>query len=159
MTVYYQFGSKPGLLEALFDDLGGRHFQTRLPVVMSKSEPLDALAELIEVFFGFWSAERLVIRRIRGMGALDPDFEESLRGRDERRRQLLRTVLGRTTDKYGRPSLESFDETLAVLYALTSFVTFDTLADDKGTGAEVAPLVLRLARRVIGFDDAPSDGH
>jgi len=159
MTVYYQFGSKMGLLEALFDDLGGRHFQTRLPVVMSKPESLDALAELIDAFFSFWSAERLVIRRIRGMGALDPDFEETLSGRDERRRQLLRTVLGRITEKYGKPSPESFAETVDVLYALTSFATFDTLAGDAGTAEEVAPLVRRLARLVLGLDGASSDGR
>src|SRR5438093_7602397 len=93
MTVYYQFGSKAGLLEALFDELGGRYFRSELPLVMSQDEPLQALADLIEVFLTFWASERLVTRRIRGMATLDSDFEESLRGRDKRRRLLIRTVL------------------------------------------------------------------
>src|SRR5438093_7114848 len=112
MTVYYQFGSKAGLLEALFDELGGRHFYSELPRVMSQADPLQALSGLVEVFFKFWSSERLVTRRIRGMAALDPDFEESIRGRDERRRLLLRTVLGRIAQKYGRPSSEAFEQTV-----------------------------------------------
>jgi len=159
MTVYHQFGSKAGLLEALFDGLGGRHFRSELPHVMSQAEPLDALDGLIDVFFRFWSAERLVTRRIRGMAALDPDFEKSIHGRDERRRQLLRMVLGRITEQCGKPAPESFDETVDVLYALTNFATFDTLAGDKGTAAEVVPVVQRLARLVLELDDASSDGR
>jgi len=160
MTVYYQFGSKAGLLEALFDDLGGRHFRSRLPNVLSQPEPLDGLAGLIDAFCSFWSAERLVTRRIRGMAALDADFEESIRGRDERRRQLLRVVLGRIAEKYGRPSTESFDEAVDVLYALTRFETFDSLAGDARTAEEVASLIHGLARLVLGFvEAASSDGR
>jgi AcrR family transcriptional regulator len=158
MTVYYQFGSKSGLLEALFDSLGGPHFRNELPGVMSHPEPLGALDALIEAFLSFWSAERLVTRRIRGMAALDPDFEKTIRGRDERRRQLLRMVLGRIAEKYGKPSVESFDETVDVLYALTSFATFDTLAGEKGTAPDLSPLVQRFARLVLGVDEASSDG-
>ena len=158
MTVYYQFGSKVGLLEALFDSLGGPHFRNELPRVMSHPEPLGALDALIEVFLSFWSAERLVTRRIRGMAALDPDFEKSIRGRDERRRQLLRMVLGRISEKYGQPSVESFDETVDILYALTSFATFDTLAGEKGIGPDAAPLVQRIAHLVLCIDGASSDG-
>ena len=158
MTVYYQFASKAGLLEALFDQLGGRHFQTELPRVMSQDEPLEALADLIQVFLTFWSSERLVTRRIRGMAALDSDFEESLRGRDERRRLLLRTVLARVAQKYGKPSGETFDQSVDLLYGLTSFAMFDSMAGDDGKAEEVTPLVQRLARLAIDLGETLSDG-
>jgi len=158
MTVYYQFASKVGLLEALFDQLGGRHFQTELPRVMSQDEPLEALGDLIQVFLTFWSSERLVTRRIRGMAALDSDFEESLRGRDERRRLLLRTVLARVAQKYGKPSGETFDQSVDLLYGLTSFAMFDSMAGDDGKAEEVTPLVQRLARLAIDLGETLSDG-
>jgi len=158
MTVYYQFASKAGLLEALFDQLGGRHFQTELPRVMSQDEPLEALGDLIQVFLTFWSSERLVTRRIRGMAALDSDFEESLRGRDERRRLLLRTVLARVAQKYGKPSGETFDQSVDLLYGLTSFAMFDSMAGDDGKAEEVTPLVQRLARLAIDLGETLSDG-
>jgi AcrR family transcriptional regulator len=158
MTVYYQFGSKVGLLEALFDGLGGPHFQSRLPGALAHPDPLDALDELIEVFLSFWSEERLVVRRVRGMGALDSDFEKSLRGRDERRRQLLRMVLVRISEQYGRPPLESLDETIDILYVLTSFATFDTLAGEGGTFENVVHAVQHLARLLIGVDNTGSNG-
>jgi len=157
MTVYYQFGSKVGLLEALFDELGARYFQSELPRVMSQNDPLLALSGLIEVFFRFWSSQRLVTRRIRGMAALDPDFEESLRGRDERRRVLLRTVLARTVEKYGKPDDEVFDKSVDLLHALTSFAMFDAMAGDDGMAEEVIPLGRRLALMAIGLEEKLSD--
>src|SRR5579883_3637314 len=43
MTVYYQFDSKVGLLEALFDDLASRGGMERMPEAFHQPEPLDAL--------------------------------------------------------------------------------------------------------------------
>ena len=156
MTVYYQFGSKAGLLEALFDELGGRYFRSELPLVMSQDEPLQALADLIEVFLTFWASERLVTRRIHGMATLDSDFEESLRGRDKRRRLLIRTVLARITQKYGKPTNEVFEQTVDALYALTSFAMFDTMAEDDGKADDIAHFVQRLARLALGIGERPS---
>jgi AcrR family transcriptional regulator len=157
MTVYYQFGSRVGLLEALFDDLGGRYFQAELPAALSREEPLDALLALIDVFIRFWASQRVVIRRVRGMAALDPDFEESLRGRDDRRRMMLRTLVGRLAARTGKPYAEALDETADVLYALTKFETFDTLATDRRSAEAVSLLIQRLVRLVLGLDETPSE--
>src|SRR5438093_8445964 len=73
MTVYYQFGSKAGLLEALFDDLAARGGMDQLPAAFSRADPLDALAEFIAIFCRFWASERPLIRRLQGLAALDPD--------------------------------------------------------------------------------------
>ena len=69
MTVYYQFGSKAGLLEALFDDLAARGGMDQLPAAFSRADPLDALAEFIALFCRFWASERLLIRRLQGLAA------------------------------------------------------------------------------------------
>src|ERR687885_370284 len=47
MTVYYQFDSRRGLLEALFDDLAARGLVDRLRGALCRPEPLDALAEFV----------------------------------------------------------------------------------------------------------------
>src|SRR5436309_171002 len=70
MTVYYQFRSKGGLLEALFDDLAGRGLVARLLPALGLPDPTAALAELIAAFVGFWASDRLVLRRIRALVAL-----------------------------------------------------------------------------------------
>ena len=53
MTVYYQFGSKRGLLEAIFDDLAMGNLAEALPAAHGKREPLEALEALIRAFTRF----------------------------------------------------------------------------------------------------------
>jgi AcrR family transcriptional regulator len=77
MTVYHQFGSKTELLEALCDSLAASGGMEQLATAFRQPEPLDALMEYITVFSHFWDADRLVLRRLRGLAALDLDFEPS----------------------------------------------------------------------------------
>src|SRR5437764_6835662 len=73
MTVYHQFGSKIGLLEALCDSLASYGGMEQLAAAFRRAEPLDALDEYITVFSRFWDSDRLVTRRLRALAALDAD--------------------------------------------------------------------------------------
>jgi AcrR family transcriptional regulator len=95
MTVYYQFRSKRGLLEALFDHLANRGLMPYLRPVFHEPVPARALDGLIVAFAAFWNSDRIVIRRARALAALDTEFAESIRARDELRRNHLRNILGR----------------------------------------------------------------
>jgi AcrR family transcriptional regulator len=149
MTVYYQFGSRRGLLEALFDSLAARGGLRGLPSAFQQTEPRVALDGLIDVFARFWSSDRLVLRRLRALAALDPELDELLRDRNEGRRQGLRVIVGRLEfdrDTRGKPASELVD----VLFALTSFENFDVLAGPERTPEQVAPLVKRAAAAIVG---------
>src|SRR5205807_9564201 len=71
MTVYYQFGSKLGLLEALFDSLAAGGGLTGLPDAFRRPDPVEALDELIRVFCRFWASDQLVLRRLQALRTLD----------------------------------------------------------------------------------------
>jgi AcrR family transcriptional regulator len=152
MTIYYQFGSKSGLLEALCDTLAIRGGIEQMREVFCQSDPLSALDIFISVFGGFWDSDRLVIRRLVSLGVLDPELERVLRGREERRRQGASALVGRLTETLGRPTLESFHDSVAILHTLTSFDTFDGLAGPKRNPASVIPLVQRLVRAALGLE-------
>ncbi|HBI43072.1 MAG TPA: TetR/AcrR family transcriptional regulator [Planctomycetales bacterium] len=153
MTVYNQFGSKLGLLEALFDNLAAHGLVARLRPIFGLAEPREALDGLIAAFVGFWNSDRIVIRRIRGLAAIDPDFDRAVRARDERRREILRGIVGRLAEKYNKPSPEARDEVIDVLHTLTSFETFDSLAGATRGPEEVISLVCRLAHAALGLDE------
>jgi AcrR family transcriptional regulator len=152
MTVYYQFGSKVGMLEALSDDLAQRGQMDLLPAAFAQPDPRDALDAFIAAFARFWTTDRLVVRRLRALAALDADFEQVVRGRDEWRRHGARVILGRLSERYGHPPAEALDEASDSVYTLTSFETFDTLAGPTRTPEDVAPLVMRLVHAVVGLD-------
>jgi AcrR family transcriptional regulator len=150
MTVYYQFGSKIGLLEALCDTLASQGGMEQMASAFRRPEPLEALSEYIKVFSRFWEADRLVTRRLRGLAALDPDFEQVIRSRDERRREGLRVLVQRFSQKYGQPKLVSTEETINLLYTLIGFEFFDMLAGPNRRTEEVAPNIFQLACATLG---------
>ena len=61
MTVYYQFGSKIGLLEAICDTLAANGGIAQLANVFRLADPHAALAEYIRIFSQFWDSERLLV--------------------------------------------------------------------------------------------------
>jgi AcrR family transcriptional regulator len=145
MTVYYQFGSKRGLLEALFDMLAARGGLQQLPSAFQQSDPRVALERLVEIFARFWSSDRLVLRRIRAMAVLDPELDQVLRERSEGLRHGLRVILSRLPA--GGPQVA---ETVDILFALISFENFDLLAGPDRTPEKVAPMVMRAADAIVG---------
>ena len=152
MTVYHQFGSKIGLLEALSDSLAAHGGMEQLANAFRQSDPYLALDEYIRVFGQFWQSDRLVTRRLRALSSLDPDFEKVIKARDERRREGLRVIVLRIVEKYGKLVPEAIDEFVDILFTLLSFETFDTLAGSTKSIEEVSPLVQRLARVALGVD-------
>ena len=153
MTVYHQFGSKIGLLEALSDFLAAHGGMEQLANAFRQPDPFEALDEYTKVFSRFWQFDRIVTRRLRALSALDPDFEQVVKARDERRRKGLQVIIQRFVEKYGKPAPEAIDEIVNILFTLLSFETFDTLAGPTQSIEEVVPLVQRLARAALELDD------
>jgi AcrR family transcriptional regulator len=151
MTVYYQFGSKVGLLEGLCDALGQRGGIQQLGSAFAQPRALDALADFIAVFGRFWGSDRVLIRRLGALTELDPDIEQTLLGRNERRREGARVLVRRLSEEHGRPAAEAYDEAVEVLLTLTSFQTFDSLAGKTRSPEEVVPLVRRLVWSALGL--------
>lgn len=149
VTVYNQFKSKVGLLEAVFDELARRGGMERLPAAFSVADPLHAIDAYIAVFCGFWASDRVAIKRVRAAAALDPDLERALGARDERRGRGLTVLLSRLSATRGTPAPDAVDAAVDVLVALTSFETFDQLARTRGRES-VEALLRHTARAVLG---------
>lgn len=152
MTIYHQFGSKRGLLEALCDSLAASGGMDQLATAFRQRDPLEVLNVYLQVFSRFWDADRLVTRRLRALAALDPDFEQVIRARDERRRQGVRVITERLVKQHVVSPNAPLDEIVDILFTLSSFETFETLAGPARGLQEVAPLVWRLAQAVLHFN-------
>ncbi len=149
MTVYHQFGSKTGLLEALCDSLAANGGMEQIATAFRQSDPMDTLNQYLLIFSRFWEADRLVTRRLRALAALDPDFEQVIRARDERRRRGVRVITQRLQEREMLSTTMSSDHIVDMLFTLSSFETFDTLAGPERGLEEVAPLICALARAML----------
>jgi AcrR family transcriptional regulator len=151
MTVYHQFGSKLGLLEGLCDSLAASGGMEQVASAFRQPQPLEALKQYIEIFGRFWDVDRLVMRRLRALATLDLDFEHVIRAKDEWRRKGVRMLTQQMVEKQLLSPAKTFDETVDVLFTLTSFETFDILAGTTRSLEEVAPVVQRLAFAAVGL--------
>ncbi len=149
MTVYYQFASRAGLLEALYEHLLARNETAQSSDALRKIDSLAALLEFIDVFIRVWSSDRVVIRRVHALAALEPAIAQSVQARNARRRHELEMILKRVRGQYGHPGFSKFSEALEIVYMLTSFESFDQLAGASRRPNEVADAIKRMALATV----------
>lgn len=123
LTVYNQFGSRRGLLEAAFDALAARGGMGELAAAMASPAPREGLAKLVQVFCRFWGSDG-AFAGFHAAATADPEFAESLAARNARRGQALSVLAAR----HGGRDAAAQRDVVDVLLALTSFATFQSLA-------------------------------
>ncbi|MCI4324126.1 MAG: TetR/AcrR family transcriptional regulator [Thermoplasmata archaeon] len=150
MTVYYQFHSREELMEALADYLAQRGGIQRIREVFLEPDAEKALRLLVEVFTGFWSTDRLTLRRLRALGVVSPSQDKGPRDRDAWRREAVENVLAKFGKKIGSGKSGGPGGVAAILTTLTSFESFDSLCNSGKSPEEVAKLIGDLAVLVVG---------
>jgi AcrR family transcriptional regulator len=129
LTVYHQFGSRRGLLEAVFDEIARQGGLAQIPPAMAMPDPRAALDRLIEIFCAFWSKDSAVGRLHEAM-ATDPEFAQALIERNERRRKTIDVLVGRIARKAASRARQ---DAVDMVFALTSFSMFAMLSRDRAT--------------------------
>lgn len=148
ITVYNQFGSRRGLLEAVFDDRAAQGGLNRIPEAMSDPDPHGGLMRLIAIFCKFWESNHIAIGRIAVAGGDDPELAASLRERNERRRRALSVLVGRMAQRKNIEAAATAD-LIDVLFALTGFNFFAELQHGKRTPEDVCKLIRMLADELL----------
>lgn len=150
-TVYYQFGSKRGLLEAVVADAERRaQLVARVRAVVEQPDVAQALPAYVEEVCRFWAGSQELMGGLHGLAALDRDVAEVLAAHDAARRARLAGFVDRLAEQRGLGPGEPRRLALEALWMLTSFATFDHLARRSGLPpAEVAVLLTRLAEGAL----------
>jgi len=128
LTVYNQFGGRRAVLEAVFDETASTAGLDRLGEAITVPDPHQALALVVERFCAFWEAGRQTHRRLQAARAVDPDLDEALRERNERRRRLLGVIVDRLAQR-GAVRSEAAPDLVDVLHVLTGLHVFADLAE------------------------------
>ncbi|HLH33935.1 MAG TPA: TetR/AcrR family transcriptional regulator [Alloacidobacterium sp.] len=148
-TIYNLFSNKTGLLEALFDQIAREGGMERMREVMQTANPEAMLVHFIEIFTTFWAKDRLLMRRIHGIAAIDPEFGAVVEARNQRRIFAATRVIEMLNRRSGAGESLGKDARIAILHALTSFEFFDALATSKGSVDEAAHLLPGIVERAI----------
>jgi AcrR family transcriptional regulator len=143
-TIHNLFGTKTGVLEAVFDLIALESGMERMREVMMLPPGEAQLTRFVGIFCGFWAKNRMLIRRVHGMGAIDPEFGAVMDARNQRR--LI--AASRIVQRMGS---DDATEKAAMLATLTSFEFFDALAESCGSEGEAEAMVLRLTRYAVSI--------
>ncbi len=148
MTIYNRFGSKAGLLEALFDSIARRGEFARMPEVFRETDPVAALDAFVALLGRFWDAKRGAHRKLSAAAANDPELSAAIASRNERRRQALAELVKRLRGR--RREVLDDRELVQALYVLVSFDNFNELAGPDRRPVDVIPTVQQIARLIAG---------
>jgi AcrR family transcriptional regulator len=145
-TIHNLFGTRMGVLEALFDQVALDAGIERMRMVMQQANAESMLAGFVEVFTSFWAKDRVLIRRIHGIAAIDPEFGAAVEARNRRRQIAAARIVDRLT---GESCGQRHTEKIAALWALTSFEFFDAVTESCGDMRLAASVVLALAKKAV----------
>jgi AcrR family transcriptional regulator len=147
LTVYNQFGSRRGLLEAVFDDIARRGGLHQIADAMAMADARAALERMVEIFCAFWSRD-VAIGRLHEAMATDPEFAAALTERNERRRKGLTVLIDRIAGK--NAPRQARRDAVDTIFALTSYAMFAMLREGRSKG-EVCDLVKSACRAALGL--------
>ncbi len=145
LTVYNQFESKRGLLEAVFDDMAQRGGLFELQAVFAEADADQALRRFVSVFCHFWATHGAVMPKFHAVIKLDDEIATSLNERAERRRPALAVLVKKLMPGTGKANADLID----VLFALTSFEMFQALSVRNRSAKSVETLVYSLVKQAV----------
>jgi AcrR family transcriptional regulator len=149
MTVYNQFGSKAGLLAELFDLLMERGAFREMGSVLGEPDVAAAFDGFVSTLGRFYTENRAVLAGLSVAAGVDPDLDEAMRSRHERRRRAIETLVQRL-DKNVRPAVRAA-ELVNVLDVLLAFGTFSSLAGPGRTPKDAVSTIQQLVRATVGM--------
>jgi hypothetical protein len=117
---------------------------------MQKSDANAMLATFVEIFSSFWAKDRLLLRRVHGIAAVDPEFGKAVQARNQRRQMAATRVIDRLAAQSAALDPEVKTNRIASLCALTSFEFFDVLAESCGNTETAAASLYPLVKKALG---------
>lgn len=150
VTVYNHFGSRRGLLLAVFAEIGRRMGAERIRAAMHNSDARQALGLVLRESVRAWQRERRTISRIFALAALDAEVGREV-ARSERARRAGLSYLARRLAESGElGSPVTHEEATAMLGAITSFQVHEALAHT-GRGGSLEARLGTLAEGALGL--------
>jgi AcrR family transcriptional regulator len=148
-TIHNLFGTRTGVLETLFDQIARDAGMERMREVMMTSDAGAMLDGFIEVFSTFWAKNRMLLKRIHGIAAVDPEFGKAIQARNQRRKMAATRVIERFDIRAEVRSVEEKSRRIASLVALTSFEFFDALVESFGNVEAAEKQLPGLIRKAL----------
>jgi AcrR family transcriptional regulator len=142
-TVYHQFGSKLGVLDAVVQDLERRAGLAELAALVETGPVETLVRDVVTAGCDYWATDPALARSIIAFAVTDPHAADLLAGHDAGRLRLLTRMVERL-------AVPDRERALDGLWLLTGFAAYDDLTRGRGLRtAAAAALLADLAEAVL----------
>jgi AcrR family transcriptional regulator len=140
LTIYNQFGTRRGLLEAVFDERARQGGLTAIPAAMALPRPKAAVLRIAEIFCAFWASDASGLAQVWAATIGDPELSEGIKARNERRRAIFRTLVTRMVER-GEIQKARASDLIDLLHALTSLPFYLELSAPSRSAEAIAYII------------------
>jgi len=148
LTVHNRFGSRRGLLEAVFDARAREAGLARIGQIMAMPDAEEAILAAVALFCEFWASDHRGLGGLVASGANEPEFREAMQARNERRRHIFATLTQRLVAE-GRMAADRQADVTDMLFALAGMPFYAALSVRGRDGEGVKALISGLAWAAI----------
>jgi AcrR family transcriptional regulator len=151
-TVYYQFESKSGLLDAVIASIIERVGTERAQHAREHPDAALGVRLYVTEIVTFFSSEEVLLRNLHGLAAIDPETSGVFGQYEARRKDVLAWLVKRLDDQGKlRPGV-SQKHAVDLLWMITGFGSYDQLCSRSGLSVRATALLLSdlAARAVLG---------
>jgi AcrR family transcriptional regulator len=144
LTVYNHFGSRRGLLEAVFADIARRGGIERLREVSGGQTFEAAIERLVTTFCDFWESDP-AIGIVYDAIASDPDVAEALRHRVQHGREVVEALVARVMP-HATPAKRN--DAADMILVLSDLPTYRALRARRGSKA-VSRILIKACKAAL----------
>ena len=148
-TVYYQFGSKLGLLEALVTDLEGTAGIPRRVQTIMRGPTKGALRQYFAQVCQFWHRNGDIVRALEGLAATDREVRQVAERHEHARRKRLAGFVDQMAQRGELRKDYPPEMAIDLLWLLSSFSSFDHLTRRSHLSANAAAALLAEAATTV----------
>ncbi|HVV14657.1 TetR/AcrR family transcriptional regulator [Amycolatopsis sp.] len=155
VTIYRQFGSKLGLLDAVAEDLAQRAgLVPAIQAAAALDDPVTAFKAMVAELCRFWSTDPDLLRRLVSLAAVDPEAHQVVSYREQWRFDQVALFVARLAEAGCLRAPSDAVTAAVVVGATTSFATCDDIATRLDRGHDqLDDLLLALLHGVVRLDD------
>jgi AcrR family transcriptional regulator len=129
VTIYRQFTSKLGLLDAVAEDLAQRaRLLAGIRAAAAVADPVAACTAMVAELCRFWSTDPDLFRRLISLSAVDPEANEVINSREQWRFDQVAMFVHRLAEAGRLRAPFDARQASATIAAATSFPTCDEMA-------------------------------
>ncbi len=153
VTIYRQFTSKLGLLDAIAEDLAQRaEVVTGMQAAAAADHP-DAFRMMVSELCRFWDTDPDLFRRLISLAAVDPEAHHVVSSREQWRYEQISTFVHRLAAGGRLRTPFEVEQAVATVGATTSFPTCDEMATRLQCGlGQLDQLLIALLASVVHLD-------